>query len=84
MEEHGNVAEETISYRGVTITVIPGNPERKQQGRFLLSWPGHDPEKVESTRHLAPYVLEEAREFVDTWIEQGYIQIDEEGGSTTP
>jgi hypothetical protein len=81
MEEQGNVAEETISYyRSVKITVIAGNPERQQRGRFLLSWPGQSgpPEEVASTRYLAPYVLEEAREFVDTWIEQGYIQIEAE------
>ncbi len=61
-------------YRNVKITVIPGNPERKQRGRFTLSWEGHEPEEVESTRHLAPYVLEEAKSFVDEWIAQGYIE----------
>ena len=60
------------TYKGVLIQVYPGRPGRKF-GRFVLSWPGHAPEEILSTRYQTPYVLEEARGFVDDWIEQGHI-----------
>jgi hypothetical protein len=69
-------------YKGVTIRVYPGVPGRKL-GKFVLSWPGHAPEEMLSTRYQAPYVLEEAKGFVDDWIGQGYItggQVSEPDG----
>lgn len=57
-------------YKGVKIKVAEGKNER---GKFTLSWPGHQPEEISSQYKQGKYILIEAKSFVDSWIEDGYI-----------
>lgn len=59
-------------YKGVKIKVI----ERKdKQGKFILSWPGHEPEEINSQFKNGKFIMMEAKSFVDSWIEDGYIAL---------
>ncbi len=62
-------------YRGVSITIEPGNRKPDERGWFTLTWPGHEGERIQSTYKQAEYILVQAKEFVDTWLEDGYISV---------
>jgi hypothetical protein len=63
-----------VEYKGVKIKVIPGK-RGNDRGTFILSWPGHEPEKVESQWKQEEFILGEAKEFVDAWLADGYISL---------
>ncbi len=65
-------------YRGVSITIEPGNLQTNERGWFTLTWPGHQGERIQSVYKQAEYILAQAKEFVDTWIEDGYITVNAE------
>lgn len=65
-------------YRGVNITIESGNLQANERGWFTLAWPGHKDERIQSAYKQAPYILVQAKEFVDTWIEDGYITVNAE------
>jgi hypothetical protein len=71
------------AYRGVKVTIQPGNLQTNERGWFILSWPGHEDERIQSAYKQAQYILIEAREFVDSWLEDGYITVNEEEAGTT-
>jgi hypothetical protein len=62
-----------VEYKGVKIKVMPGRGN--ERGSFVLSWPGHEPEKVDSQWKQSEFILGEAKEFVDTWLADGYIVV---------
>jgi hypothetical protein len=64
-------------YRGVKVTIQPGNLRTNERGWFILTWPGHEDERVQSAYKQAEYILIQAKEFVDTWLEDGYITLTE-------
>jgi hypothetical protein len=64
-------------YRGVKVTIQPGNLRTNDRGWFILTWPGHEDERVQSAYKQAEYILIQAKEFVDTWLEDGYITLTE-------
>jgi len=53
------------------LIVTPGSGNK--QGTFELSWPGHPVEMVRSMYRNAEYITAEAKEFIDAWIEDGYV-----------
>lgn len=59
-------------YKGVKIKVVEQGNGR---GKFILSWIGHQPEEIDSQYKQSQYIMMEAKGFVDTWIEDGYIKI---------
>lgn len=65
-------------YRGVKVTIEAGNLSTNQPGWFSLTWPGHEAERIQSTHKQAQYILIEAKEVVDTWLEDGYITLPED------
>lgn len=67
---------EECEYRGVAIKVIPRS-QINRFGRFTLSWPGHE-ESVDSMYSLQKYILGEAKDFVDEWLTDGYIKLEEQ------
>lgn len=66
------------NYKGVAIAIEPANLATNDTGYFTLSWPGHPDERIKSQHRQAKYILLEARSFVDSWLEDGYIQLSEE------
>jgi hypothetical protein len=62
-------------YRGVKIKVIPGPGRKNERGKFVLSWAGHEPEEIESMYKQGEFIMGEAKEFVDTWLADGYIKL---------
>lgn len=65
-------------YREVSITIEPGNLQTNERGWFTLTWPGHEGERIQSAYKQTEYILIQAKEFVDTWLEEGSIIINAE------
>lgn len=63
-------------YRGVKVTIQAGNLGTNEPGWFILTWPGREGERLQSAYKQAQYILIEAKEVVDTWLEDGYIKLE--------
>jgi hypothetical protein len=70
-------------YKSVSITIEPGNLQTNELGWFTLAWPGHEGERIQSAYKQVEYILVQAKEFVDTWLEDGYITVNAEKSGET-
>lgn len=70
-------------YKGVHITIESANLATNDTGYFTLSWTGHE-ERIKSQHRQASFILLEARSFVDSWLEDGYITLSAQEQEETP